>query len=581
MGTGRDREGDRPVEPDEARAQGNDPDAVRMSGDGPDGGTRADEDAPRRVGDVREEREGTDTDRTDPEGHHLTDPDAATNRATTDADRDTAQGPAGVEQEGWNVPSRVLPAIGSQDLPEPIPVRQLLGASVVILATALGSGEFLIWPWITTQIGIAFLWLALVSFFAQFVINMEIERYTLATGETAVTGFTRFWKPWGIIFVLGAILPNAFPGWATSGATLFTWLFGIGEGAIPWIATIVLVATALALTLSPVVYQALEKIQTVLVAIIMAFLLVGIFVATKLSAWASVVTQAPSAIPGIPGAIGAIGIAAFLGAVAFAGAGGANNLTQSNYIRDKGLGMGGRMPKIVSPITGEEVAAPSLGYTFPVNEQNMSRWRQWWKVCNREHFITFFLLGGLTLVMLSVLVWSTVGRANLTAEDEGASITFIQEEAQVLGNTIGGWFQVFFLFAGMVVLFSTSIGIMDYVSRLSASELKVSFFPDSETITESRIYFTLAWIIAIGGSLILLAGLQQPLILLIIASSGGGVVMFLYSGMLLWMNTRVLPDPIKLKGWRMVAMAIIFLVFAVLSTYLVYWYVKAALTGQL
>ena len=205
MGTGRDREGERPVEPDEARAHGNDPDAVRMSDDGPDGGTRADESAPRRVGEVRGEQEGTDADRTDPEGHHLTDSDAATNRATTDADRDTAQGPAGSEQEGWNVPTGKLPAIGSQDLPEPIPVRKLLGASVVILATALGSGEFLIWPWITTQIGIAFLWLALVGFFAQFVINMEIERYTLATGETAVTGFTRFWKPWGIIFVLTTV----------------------------------------------------------------------------------------------------------------------------------------------------------------------------------------------------------------------------------------------------------------------------------------------------------------------------------------------------------------------------------------
>jgi hypothetical protein len=577
VGSGRERDPDMPVEPDEARAQGNDPDAVRMSGDGPDGGTQSEESAPRRVGDVREGQEGAGAQgETDPEGHHLTDPDAATNRATTDAGRDTATGPAGDPQEGWNVPTRTLPPIGSQDLPEPIPVRQLLGASVVILATALGSGEFLIWPWITTQIGIAFLWLAIIGFFAQFVINMEIERYTLATGETAVTGFTRFWKPWGIIFVLGAVLPNAFPGWATSGATLFTYLFGFGSA--PVIATIVLIATALALTLSPVVYQALEKIQTVLVAIIMAFLLVGVFVATKLSAWASVVTQAPGSIPGIPGAVATIGIAAFLGAVAFAGAGGANNLTQSNYIRDKGLGMGGRMPKIVSPITGEEVAAPSLGYTFPVNEENMRRWRQWWKVCNREHFITFFLIGVLTLIMLSVLVWSTVGRATLTGE---ADIEFINEEATVLGNTIGGWFRAFFLFAGMVVLFSTSIGIMDYVSRLSASELKVSFFGNSEVITESRIYFVFAWIIAIGGSLILLAGLEAPLVLLIISASGGGVVMFLYSGMLILMNRRVLPDPIKLKGWRHVAMWLIFLVFAVLSTYLVYWYINAAITGQL
>jgi hypothetical protein len=239
------------------------------------------------------------------------------------------------------------------------------------------------------------------------------------------------------------------------------------------------------------------------------------------------------------------------------------------------------MPKVVSPITGEEVAAPSLGYTFPVNEENMRRWRNWWKVCNREHFITFFAIGTLTLIMLSVLVWSTVGRADLIAQEEGAQIDFINEEARILGNTIGGWFEAFFLVAGMVVLFSTSIGIMDYVSRLSASELKISFFPGSQTITESRIYFTIAWIIAIGGSLILLAGLQQPLILLIISASGGGVVMFFYSGMLLLMNTRVLPDPIKLKGWRLVAMAIIFLIFAVLSVYLVYWYINAAVTGQL
>jgi hypothetical protein len=512
----------------------------------------SDPDAPRRAGDLREEREGDGT--------------------VTDTER----GPAGDVQEGWNVPSRVLPAIGSRDLPEPIPVRALLGASVVILATALGSGEFLIWPWITTQIGIAFLWLAAVGFFMQFVINMEIERYTLATGETAVTGFTRFWRPWGIIFVLGAVLPNAFPGWATSGATLFTWLFGFGNASV--VASIALVATALALTLSPVVYQALEKIQMVLVSIIMLFLVVGTFVATEAGAWASAVTQAPGSIPGIPGAIAAIGIAPLRGAVAIAGAGGANNQNQSNNKRDKGLGMGARMPKVVSPITGEEVAAPSLGYTFPVNEENMRRWRTWWKVANREHFITFFLIGTLTLIMLSVLVWSTVGRSTLTGS---ADIEFINEEARVLGNEIGGWFRGFFLFAGMVILFSTSIGVMDYVSRLSASELKISFFGPSEVITESRIYFTIAWVIAIGGSLILLAGLEAPLVLLIISASGGGVVMFLYSGMLLWMNTRVLPDAIKLKGWRMVAMWIIFLIFAVLSTYLVYWYVKAAATGQL
>src|SRR5215208_7350315 len=64
--------------------------------------------------------------------------------------------------------------------------------------------------------GVGLLWLATLGFLSQYFLNMEIERYTLATGETAVTGFSRFWKPWGIVFALGAILPNAFPGWAAS-----------------------------------------------------------------------------------------------------------------------------------------------------------------------------------------------------------------------------------------------------------------------------------------------------------------------------------------------------------------------------
>ena len=541
MGRGRGSDAARPVEPDEARARGGDPDAAET----PNGGERVPhEGGPRRVG---EEREG--------------------------AGRQGRNEGAGADaQEGWNIPSGVLPAIGSRDLPEPVPLGKLVGASVVILATALGSGEFIIWPYITTQLGIAFLWLAAVGFFMQFVLNMEIERYTLATGETAVTGFTRFWKPWGIIFVLGAVLPNAFPGWATGGATLFTFLFGFGDVAV--IATIALVATALALTLSPVVYQALEKIQMVLVTIILAFLLVGIFAATEAGAWASVVTQAPGSVPGVPGAIAALGAATFLGAIAFAGAGGANNLTQSNYIRDKGMGMGMHMPKVVSPITGDEVAAPSLGYTFPVNEENMRRWRGWWKVANREHFITFFVLGLFTLVMLSVLVYSVLGTG-----DFGEEFDFIDREAQALGNTIGAWFEDFFLLAGMVVLFSTAIGVMDYVSRLSASELKVSFFSGSRIVTESRIYFTIAWVIAISGSLILLAGLEAPLVLLIISASGGGVVMFFYSGMLIWLNTRALPDPIKLKGWRLVAMWITFVIFAVLSVYLVYYQIVTNFFG--
>ena len=54
-----------------------------------------------------------------------------------------------------------------------------------------------------------------------------------------------------------------------------------------------------------------------------------------------------------------IELAILVGALAAAGAGGANNLVQSNWIRDKGFGMGSYVPRIVSPITGHEEAAPT------------------------------------------------------------------------------------------------------------------------------------------------------------------------------------------------------------------------------
>ncbi|HEX2739020.1 MAG TPA: Nramp family divalent metal transporter [Rubrobacter sp.] len=479
--------------------------------------------------------------------------------------------------DGWNEPTKNLPPLEPREMPEPLPLRKLIGASVILLATALGSGELLIWPYITTQAGVGLLWLATVGFMSQYFLNMEIERYTLATGETAVTGFSRFWKPWGIVFALGAILPNAFPGWAASAATSLTFLTGWGESTIPWLVTILLLSIGLAITVSPVVYNTIERVEMVLVVIIVAFLGVAIVIATDLSAWTGIVTEAPEGITNMPGYISEIGIATILGAIAFAGAGGANNLSQSNYIRDKGMGMGVHIPRIVSPITGEEEARPSTGYSWEVNEENMRRWNGWWKVANREQLLTFVVIGLGTLIGLSVLVASVLGEGDY---GDPGSIDFLKEEAKVLGEQFGLWFEIFFYIAGFAILFSTNIGIVDYVSRLTADSLKTGYLAESQFWSESKVYFVVAWIMCIGGSVIIWSGIE-PLFLLVIASSGGGVVMFLYSGMLIWLNRRLLPEPIRIKGARLIVVALTFAMFAVLSTYLVYYYVNAALTGQL
>ena len=82
----------------------------------------------------------------------------------------------------------------TRDLPDP-PARlwPLIGPGIVTAGVGLGAGEFILWPYIASQVGLGLLWGAAIGIATQWFINMEIERYTLATGETALTGFTRLW----------------------------------------------------------------------------------------------------------------------------------------------------------------------------------------------------------------------------------------------------------------------------------------------------------------------------------------------------------------------------------------------------
>ena len=124
----------------------------------------------------------------------------------------STRGPDVPGSAATEIRSSYLPAVDYADLPEPLPLKRVLGPSVLLLAGAIGSGEYVLWPYITSQVGMALVWLVLIGVATQYFLNMEIERYTLATGETAVTGFTRLWKHWGWLFIIMTVVPWAWPG---------------------------------------------------------------------------------------------------------------------------------------------------------------------------------------------------------------------------------------------------------------------------------------------------------------------------------------------------------------------------------
>jgi hypothetical protein len=465
-----------------------------------------------------------------------------------------------------------LPPMPYRDMPPPLPLGKVLGPSVILAGLGVGSGEYILWPFMTSTVGLGFLWAAVLSVTVQYFLNMEIERYTLATGETAVAGFVRFWKPWGILFCLFTIVPNMWPGWGTSGVTILTFL--LGGGNVPLITIGVLVASGVALTASPVVYQTLEKAQFFKVGLTLVFLSIALVAAINAAAWAE--------LPSIVTHIGwfpdtsIIPVSLVLSGLVFAGAGGVNNLAQSNWIRDKGFGMGVYVPRIVSPITGEEVATPATGSMVRQDEQNVQRFWGWWRVANQEQLVSFWFICIFSIAVFSMLAYSTVFGQRIA---NSANLAFIQAEGVALKRIVAPWFGTFFWVFGSLSMILVALGNIDYIARIVADVIKTVYCPRSQRWTESRLYFLVAWGTIAAGSTILLSGFNQPLILLVIAACLNGMVMFVYSILLIQLNRRGLPPAIRVRGFRLAMLWFATMFYGFFAGWLIVVQVRAYLSA--
>ncbi len=464
--------------------------------------------------------------------------------------------------------SSLQPATQVHELPPPPSnVWRIIGPGIVAAGVGLSSGEFVLWPYIASQVGLIFLWGAVVGVVTQFFLNMEIERYTLATGETALSGFNRLWRHWGLVFAVMVYCANIWPGWALSSATLATYVFG---GSAPLIAVGALITIGAVLTLAPVVYTVVERLIFVKVAAVGVLSALAVVFVITADAW----RELPRGLAGGEWPSD-FSFALLMGAIAFAGAGGGQNLCQSNWIREKGFGMGRYVPRLVSPITGvEERAAPVGRFTFEPDASNLARWRRWWRFANLEQLLTFVLVTITTICLTSMIARSTL----LGTPDLPNTVAFLQIEGARLQTLVAPWFGVLFWSIGAFSLFASSMGIIDYTSRLTADIVKTSYLQASP-ISESRIYFALVWGLVAVGTGILLAGIDQPLPLLVISACVGGTMMCLYSVLLLRLNRRELPEALKVRAVRAGALVWATLLFGVLAA-LTIWQQVGRLRGD-
>jgi len=66
-----------------------------------------------------------------------------------------------------------------------------IGPGMILAASIVGSGELIATTTLGAQVGYVALWVILLSCIAKPVIQAEMGRYTIATGETALEAFDR------------------------------------------------------------------------------------------------------------------------------------------------------------------------------------------------------------------------------------------------------------------------------------------------------------------------------------------------------------------------------------------------------
>lgn len=468
------------------------------------------------------------------------------------------------------IPHQHLPPLKYRDMPGPVPWTTMVGPSLILAGLALGSGEFVLWPRIVQVSGFVFLWAAFLGILTQYFVNMEIERWTLVTGESAITGFCRMSWHWSYIFLVMNVVPWAWPGWGTGAAQIGSWLlFGAREvvdanGIATYEALYVrefaiggLFFCGILLTAGPVVYNTVERIQSGLVGLILVSVVI---IAACVVRWDSVAQLAYGltqwgAMPD-PQTSG-LSMMDLLGALAFAGAGGTLNLGQSNYVKEKGYGMGRYIGRITSPLTGQEEAVVEAGYHFRHTPENMARWRGWWRAANVEHFFSFFLTCCVTLFLLALITHSLMfdeqGQLRDAAAGVGGGFNFVWRQAELLRSyPAGDFLRLCYLVCGVAILFTTELGVLDGAARISTDIIKVNYLRDSAAWTPSRLYFTFLWGEILLGTAVLIGFSNEPLLLIRISAAINGGVMFLFSMTLLYMNNKILSRSLSMSPLRFV-----------------------------
>lgn len=447
-------------------------------------------------------------------------------------------------------------------LPQPHSLWRTLGPSFILLGLALGSGELILWPYLTAQYGLGLLWGGLLGITFQFILNTETMRYTLAWGESVFVGFKKLsrWIP--LWFILSTFIPWSLPGFSSATAQIIVSYFPFLNEAV--VAIFLLILVGVVLSMGRTLYKTVEHVQKTIIFVSLPLILLLTVMFSGKAEWQELGWGLLGRGDGWwffpPG----IALASFLGAFAYSGGGGNLNLAQSYYIKEKGFGMGKYAAKVKSLFAPGSEKISVTGNVFSNTAANAKLWKQWWRLVNTEHFLVFWLLGFTTIIVLAVL-----SKALVYGSEVGEGLAFLYAQANAITAHSHAFLGHAFLLTAGVMLLSTHLGILESSSRI-ISENVFLFFSRQTKVNLSFGFYVSLWLQIMLGIIVYLVGWQEPRFLLTLSAVLNAGAMMVAFPLIYWLNKKHLPPVAQPHIFRKIFMLAAFTFFAVFVGILIF-----------
>jgi hypothetical protein len=469
-----------------------------------------------------------------------------------------------------------LPAWRQGDLPHapaynPVNLVRVIGPGAILLGLSLGAGDWLLGPAIAAGYGPSLLWICTLSILFQGVLNTEMARYTLATGEPVFTGFMRQRpgpRTWAVVYSLLHLAQVGWAGWALAGGSaLAALLLGrmpreedraitVGLGYLLFLAAVGLVLAGRHL------HRALEIVEWIMMGWMLLFLAALALLYVPRSVWVALgggFVGRPLWEPGWPPAppldrpLDWLLVAGF---AAYSGAGGTVNAMLTYWLRDKGFGMAGTVGVQPISVGAQILLLPRDGAIFPPSEANLAKWREWWRYLRADLFWLWTVVCLIGMALPVALALDAVPR-NLDVSGLGAGAVFARELARRYGAVL--WMPA--LLTALWIFFSTQVGIAEGFARHVTEMLWTAGARPGARGPVWLFYPVLALFVAAGGLAMTRAA---PLTLILIGANVAALNFAVLSFHTLRLNRALLPEPLRPPRWREAVVALGGLAFALL-----------------